>query len=177
MHLSELQARYRSLKRDCDSMESILSKTPMTRSAEGVLITDLAPAAKRLHVRQQTGHGILLMIALALNAILQTHKPSNSDLSLLASEADNLVDQVIDLATQAMQYRPLAASATPICLIAAWAVTDDVFKQERLQGLLDEYQQDFASVRWRDQASGLKARLRGFTQASPNSESKLCILT
>lgn len=160
MDLDEVQSKYDHVRNDSSKLEAILSKAPMTRSPEGILITNLATPAKRLHVRQQTGHGILVMIALAFNSILQTHNSSASDRATLAFEADNLVDQALTLAKQAMQYRPLAASATPMCLIVAWAVTDDAAKQERLEELLDEYQKDFASVRWRDEAVKVRARLR-----------------
>lgn len=159
MDLAEVQCKYDHVRNNCAKLEAILSKAPISRSQEGILITNLPPTAKRLHVRQQTGHGILLMIALALNKILQTQNSSASDRSTLSLEADNLVDQVLTLAEQAMQYRPLAASATPLCLIVAWAVTDNALKQERLQELLDEYEKDFASVRWRDQAVKVKERL------------------
>lgn len=161
MDFAEVKSTYDHVRDDCSKLEALLSKAPMTRSPKGVLITDLAAEAKRLHVRQQTGHGILLMIALALNITLQTHNPSASDEATMTFEADNLVDQALTLAEQAMQYRPLAASATPLCLIVAWAVTQDVVKRERLQELLDEYEKDFASVRWRDQAVKVKERLRG----------------
>lgn len=100
------------------------------------------------------------MIALALNVTLQKHKPPSADLAQLAVEADELIDQAINLAENAMQYRPLAASATPVCLMVAWAVTDDLSKQKRLEELLDEYQQDFTSVKWREQAVKVKTRLR-----------------
>lgn len=160
MDLAEAQSRYDHVRNDCAKLQAILSKTPMTRSPEGILVTNLAPAAKRLHVRQQTGHGILLMIALALNGCLQTHHSYATDETTLASEADGLVDQVITLAEQAMQYRPLAASATPVCLMVAWAVTDDPGKQDRLQELLDEYEKDFSSASWRNQAVKVRARLR-----------------
>lgn len=177
MQVDEVQSRYQSIRSECNEMESILSKTPMSRAAEGILITNLDPTAKRLHVRQQTGHGILIMISLALNAILQTCKPPDSDSELLAFEADRLIDQAINLAEQAMQYRPLAASATPMCLIVAWAVADDAFKQERLQELLEEYQQDFASVRWRDQAVKVKTRLRGHPHGTANSDPISIVIT
>lgn len=160
MDFAEVRSTYDHVRNDSSKLEAILSKAPMTRSPEGILITNLALPAKRLHVRQQTGHGILVMIALAFNSILQTHSSSASDRATLAFEAGNLVGQALTLAEQAMQYRPLAASATPLCLIVAWAVTDDVVNKERLEELLDEYQKDFASVRWRDQAVKVRARLR-----------------
>lgn len=160
MDLAEVQSRYDHVRNDCAKLQAILSKAPMTRSPEGIIVTNLAPAAKRLHVRQQTGHGILLTIALALNGSLQTHNTFATNGTTLAFEADSLVDQVLILAEQAMQYRPLAASATPSCLMVAWAVTDDPVKQNRLQELLDEYEKDFASARWRDQAVKIRAKLR-----------------
>lgn len=161
VQIAEVQSVYQSTRDECDKMESILSQIPMIRNAGGILITDMVLAAKRIHVRQQTGHGILLMIALTLNGILQTHKSCDSEGARLDLEADKMVDQVIGLAEQAMQYRPLAASATPMCLIVAWAVTNDALKQEKLQRLLDAYQEDFTSVRWQEQAIRVKARLRG----------------
>ncbi|KAJ4395883.1 hypothetical protein N0V93_000098 [Gnomoniopsis smithogilvyi] len=177
MQFDEVQSRYQSIRNDCDVLEALLSQTPMTRAAGGILTSDLAPPAKRLHVRQQTGHGILIMIALALNAVLYTHKPLGVDLALLAVEADELIDQAINLAEKAMQYRPLAASATPMCLVVAWAVTDDVLKQERLQQLLDEYQQDFASVRWREQAFKMKTRLRGIARGVAEPDPIAIVIT
>lgn len=177
MNIVEIQFIYQAIRGDCEKMEHVLSQIPMNRSAEGVLITDLDPVAKRLHVRQQTGYGILLMISLVLNVVLQTHKSSENDWLLLVLEADVLIDQVINLAEQAMQYRPLAASATPICLIVAWGVTDDVLKRQRLQELLDEYQNDFTSVRWQEQAIRVKTRLRTVSPGTLRAEPISIIIT
>lgn len=158
-HLDEIQSMYYALREECMKMEAILSQTPMTRSKEGILVACLPPPARRIHVRQQTSHGILLMITLAFKAILCAYEPPGVDCAAMGLEADILVQHVITLAEQAMQYRPLAASATPLCLMVAWAVTEDMLTRLRLERLLEEYQTDFPSARWQDQAQKVKAAL------------------
>jgi hypothetical protein len=91
-----------------------------------------------------------------LNGILCVYEPLNLS---LAEESATFVDEVINLAENASQYRPLGSSSMPLCLVAALAATDDVMKQERLDKLLAEYQTDFASARWLDMAFLLRAKM------------------
>lgn len=159
-HLIEIRSIYQVVREECGDLEAILSQTPMTQAKEGRLITSLPPPARRLHLCQQTDHGILLMIAIALNATLRVHNFPCGSHPAMELESDTFVDHVITLAEQAMQYRPLAAGALPLSIMMAWAVgTDNALKQYRLEQLLNEYQTDFASVNWHEQAARVRARL------------------
>jgi hypothetical protein len=142
---------YGVLRVDCAKIAGLLAAVPPTTTA------NLLPLpARRLQVRQQTSYGILLLLAIMGNGALRADDPTDS---ALEDEADLYVDEAITLAQQAAQYRPLGSSAMPLCLIAAWSVTDDVAKQAQLGELIAEYQSDFDSTNWLDLAVSVKPRL------------------
>jgi len=107
----------------------------------GMSPSELTLAQRRIHVRRQTGYGTLLVLGMMANAALSAF--GIGDPHTLELERASLVDEVVELAQQAAQYRPLGSSATPGFITAARTMTNDAAKLERLHELLQAYQSDF----------------------------------
>lgn len=141
-------------------MAAILAQIPVVAGGDGRLTTPLPTRNRRLHVRWQTGYGILLFMAIVLNAMLRAYQGGASSPSL-ADESADFIANVLTLAEQALQYRPLGSSATPVYLVAAYAALEGgESESELVEALLAEYQSDFKSARWLDMARMFRARLR-----------------
>lgn len=158
-HLPEIETTYQRICGDCATMAAILATIPVVPAADGRLSTPLPLRARRLHVRWQTGYGILLSIAILLNRLLSIYRgPDSPDVSSLRDDRPGFVDGVILLAEQASQYRPLGSSATSLFLLAAYAVLEEGQddKRDRIEALLMEYQSDFGLRCGFDLANGLR---------------------
>lgn len=114
-------------------MRALLDEVSAT--AEHTLI------ARRIHARRQTSYGTLLLLGLMANWTLSAF--GIGDPHALEAEKIALVDEVMELAQQASQYRPLAASAMPRFIMAAKTMTDDAARLARLEELLTLYRSDF----------------------------------
>jgi hypothetical protein len=140
-------------------MAAILAQIPVVAGGDGLLTTPLPTRTRRLHVRWQTGYGILLFMAIVLNTMLRIYQGVASSPSL-ADESADFIASVLTLAEQAMQYRPLGSSATPVYLVAAYAaLKGGESESDRVEALLAEYQSDFRSARWLNMARIFRARL------------------
>lgn len=140
-------------------MAAILVQIPVVVAADGLLTTPLPTRTRRLHVRWQTGYGILLFMGIVLNALLRAYQGAASSPSL-ADDSAGFVANVLMLAEQALQYRPLGSSATPIYLVAAYAALESGGSEsERVEALLAEYQSDFEIARWLDMAQSFRTQL------------------
>ncbi len=103
----------------------------------------------------RVAYGILLALASTLNGILRAFEPDDMG---LVGESTGFSTDIITLAAQASQHRPLGASYIPPCLVAAWAATADPSKQAEVEKMIAEYQTDFVQARWMDSAVWLKNR-------------------
>lgn len=155
LKLPEIHSAYQVMRADCGKMKQAVSAV-FPVGLEGLPTTSLPLPLRRLHVRYQTGYGILLMLAITLNATLLTCNPYDQN---LVEESDTFVDEVIALAQQASQYRPLGSSATPLYLVAALVVLDGGPKQIEIEKLLAEYESDFESAIWLQMAHKFKVGL------------------
>ncbi|KAF1808733.1 hypothetical protein P152DRAFT_443078 [Eremomyces bilateralis CBS 781.70] len=107
--------------------------------------------------RFQAFHSVLLAYAVILNNILRRcFEPYNL---ILAAEGEALVGDIIALAEDGAQYRPLGSSGMPISLMAAWALAKGTDRQTRLEELLTEYKSDFPAASWRQVSQYLERRM------------------
>ena len=148
-HLPEIRATYGVIQSDCAKMAALLAIGPSDQQ--------LSASLQRTRVRQQAAYGILLLLAIMANSALLAYDPQSSTLPL---EMEKYVSDVITLARQGLQYRPLGSSSMPVYMVAAWAVTDDAATQNQLEELIVQYQSDFTSVNWLEIALSLKPRRR-----------------
>ena len=111
-----------------------------------VAVPEPSLLARRIHARRQTGYGTLLLLGLMANWALSTFGMGDPrDLEL---EKVMMIDEIVELAQEASQYRPLAASAMPGFVMAAKTMTDDAVKLARMEELLALYRSDFPSSNW-----------------------------
>ena len=143
---------------DSQKLRRRLAKTTELTSP-GVIGTLSSPThTMRLHTRYQAAYGILLTLAIIANSILRAFDPY--DISLV-EESATFFNEIMALAEHASQYRPLGASYIPMCLIAAWAATNDTSRRAEVEKMLAEYQTDMAGARWMDGAIWLENRFEG----------------
>ncbi|KAK1759946.1 hypothetical protein QBC47DRAFT_438281 [Echria macrotheca] len=128
-----------AIKSTYDILQTDLAKMKMLLS--GVSGSNIPAAASWTRARRQTGYGTLLLLGLMANWALTAFRVG--DVSALMAERVSLVDEVMELAQRAVEYRPLAASAMPGFIMAAKVMTDDAVRLARLDELLALYQSDF----------------------------------
>ncbi|KAM0264950.1 hypothetical protein ACHAQJ_000466 [Trichoderma viride] len=95
----------------------------------------------KTRLQYQVLMGLLLGCALLFNGYLRA---SGADDGYMVDEANTMANDAITLAHNASPYRPLGASFIPLCLIPAWAATDDIGIQQRVIEALKIYQDDFS---------------------------------
>lgn len=160
LHLLEIHSTYQRVYADCAKMKAILAQIPVVLMPDGRLTTPLPARNRALHVAWQTGYGILLFMVIVLNAVQRAYG-GVVDVESLETQSAGFVADVLALSEQAMQYRPLGASATPVYLVAAYAVLGGKEPESaKVEAILAEYQTDFNASRWIDIARSLRARLR-----------------
>lgn len=150
LHLSQLQSHYVQVLKDLEKTRhriseavTALSTAPRPRATKSVLNV-------KLHILNQICHGLLLTIALVLNAILMVV----DDVPLvLGLESLDLQREVLNLAEEASQYRPLGASYMPLCLMVVWASTSDTSLRNDAETALRYWQSDFPAA---DYMGGVK---------------------
>ncbi|KAK4224476.1 hypothetical protein QBC38DRAFT_485370 [Podospora fimiseda] len=120
---------------DLANMKALLS------GMSNMAASELTLAQRRIHVRRQTGYGTLLLLGMMANWALRAFVIG--DMHTLELEIAMIVDEVVELAEQAIQYRPLGSSAMPGFINAAKAMTTNMTKLDRLEELLQSYQSDF----------------------------------
>jgi hypothetical protein len=124
----------------------------------------------KIRLQYQVSFGLLLACALMYNGYLCAF---GADDGHMVEEAKTMANDAIKLAHNASQYRPLGASFIPLCLIPAWAATDDIEIQQRVIEALKIYQDDFAPATgrsWYIMAYWLRGemdRIRSGLGASP----------
>lgn len=100
-------------------------------------------ATTKIRIQYQVSYGLLLGCALMFNGYLRAF---GADDGSMVEESDMMANEAIKLAHAASQYRPLGASFIPLCLIPAWAASDDVAIQRRVIEALEIYQDDFSPL-------------------------------
>lgn len=151
-----LRFAYEKIKADTARMGAVLDRLNPS-AAESKLPTNRLPLrVRKLHVRYQNSHAILLHIALTL------HRGLDREGALGDSKTEDLdffVQESIKVTEQAMQYRPLGSSSVPFCLAIAYAVTEDESLLRKMESLLSVWESDFEVTRWVDCAIQTKSRM------------------
>jgi hypothetical protein len=111
-----------------------------------------------LHVRYLSSYATLLCIASLLNAKLEVHGSSRHS---TVEDSAFFVNEAIWVAERSLQYRPLGSSSVPLCLIAAYATTDEEQKREKTEALLKAWHKDFEATRWLELADRLRGSMSG----------------
>lgn len=136
----DVQGNLPAIRSTRSTIRSDLAKVKALLSAVSALEPTLA--ARRIHARRQTAYGTLLLLGLMANWALSMFGVGD-DPRALELEKAALIDELVELAQQASQYRPLAASAMSGFVVAAKAMTDDEVRLARLEEVLVLYRGDF----------------------------------
>jgi len=97
--------------------------------------------------------GLVGSIVLNMGSVLRIFSPDDVTLS---AESAKVSSELMLLAENAMQYRPLGSSYIPFCLVSAWAAADGRTEQAEVERMLEEWQSDFQETRWINIAKWLK---------------------
>ncbi|KAF8848255.1 hypothetical protein BDZ45DRAFT_810934 [Acephala macrosclerotiorum] len=124
-------------------------------------ISEKGEPLRNTHARYQTVYSILLAYSIVMNTILRSFGAGNI---ILAQELAAMVDEMIAIAEDASQYRPLGASGVPLFLVTALVATNDKFKRVKIEEILADYQTDFAIASWMEIALWLDAKLHNYSQ-------------
>lgn len=121
-------------------------------------LTSFSSATVLAHSRLQAAYTVTATMAVLLNSILRIFDPCSTT---LANEATVLCDDITAQAELASCYRPLGAGYMPLCLVVAWAASNDLLQMTRIEAILAEYQSDFADVPWMSRAIWLSSTFDG----------------
>ncbi|KAJ5214764.1 hypothetical protein N7449_001933 [Penicillium cf. viridicatum] len=149
-HLAEIVKMYMQLRLDAQQI-----KQHLDQCAEAALGSFSSSEVAR-HCRIQAAYAIISTLAVLLNSLLRVFDPWNAS---LAREAVFLCDQITIQAELASCYRPVGAGYIPLCLVVAWAASDNLVQLARIEAILSEYQSDFADVPWMSRAIWLASML------------------
>ncbi|KAL4967582.1 Zn(II)2Cys6 transcription factor domain-containing protein [Aspergillus stella-maris] len=118
-----------------------------------------------LHAHIQRLYGLCIIIALYMNYALVAMKTDDPE---LVTDANYLAIEMINIAENALQYRPFGGSYVTMGLVAALMVTDDPKLQALLKGWLEDYREDFDMPYLdTDQVTHSFSRLDPFRDDSP----------
>ncbi|CAI7643341.1 unnamed protein product [Penicillium glandicola] len=175
-HLPEIAKTYMQLRLDAQQIKQYLDQYA------GAIPVSFSSSEVVRHSRIQAAYTMLSTLAVLLNSLLRVFDPWNAS---LVSEAVFLCDEIATQAELASCYRPVGAGYIPLCLVVAWAASDNLVQLARIERILSEYQSDFADVPWMSRAVWLASTLdshrirvisgRGAKNASVRPES-CCIL-
>ncbi|KAJ5786979.1 hypothetical protein N7457_001969 [Penicillium paradoxum] len=88
--------------------------------------------------------------------LLRIFDPGNG---ALMSEAVFFCDEITMQAELASSYRPVGSAYVPLCLVVAWAASENLVQSARIEAILGEYQTDFADIPWISRAIWLASTL------------------
>lgn len=139
---------YARVCKDRTKLAAYLATVPLVCTPDGDLHAPLPLAMRHIHLRWQTAYGILTLVAMRLNGVLQMSLLAVChglwDTADLHDDVLVFVDDILGLAAQAKQYRPLGSSAVPLFLLAASAALGpgEPARRQQIRGLLAVYRPD-----------------------------------
>lgn len=145
-HLAEMKSIYKLIKEELAQVRMFL-----------ISIVEQDKIDRTLHCQYQMVYGIQLSFAMVLNVLLRSFGIGN--LVGMLDECSVLVNESITIAEDARQYRPLGSSGIPTTLVCAWAATVDMVQRQRLEELMDEYQEDSKTANWKNIAVWIYKKL------------------
>ncbi|KAH8654422.1 hypothetical protein BGZ60DRAFT_418471 [Tricladium varicosporioides] len=145
LHLLEIETLHQTIQNDLPQTRLIISKL----SEQGMVT---------MHARYQALHGILLGSSIILSTIMYYF--GNGDINTVA-DTEALIDELIAIAEDGLQYRPLGSSSVPLILTVGWVASREVSRRAKIEGLIAEYQKDFAISRWMEVAGWFEQELNG----------------
>jgi hypothetical protein len=152
-HLLDIQSAYEELRADVPRLRQLLAQYAEPATVPFPLM--------KLQSDLRATYAVLLALVTALNGLLRAFTLDLSDITILAADSADFITEILALAAQVSQYRPLGASYMPVCLIATWPVAGDEATRAEIKKLLEDYEADFEQARWLTRAVALKDWLDG----------------
>lgn len=133
----ELRDETRSLYETCKVVVEELRKEWVAVEQPSAYATILAV---HQHANCQRMYGLGLLFAIIINCVLSAF--DSLDDSLLV-ESTYYAMEILGLAGEAARYRPIGANYMTVCLMAAWAGTNDKELRSLIEMALKDYERDF----------------------------------
>jgi hypothetical protein len=125
----------------------------------------------RLHAHYQRMYGLGLVIVIILNCVLSALDTEDDDLIV---ESTFYATEILGLAADANRYRPLGAGYITLCLMAAWAGTNDELLRMSIGIAMKDYQDDFyKDTPIKDMDAELDSLTRRIRLLTPESHSNI----
>ncbi|RMJ18613.1 hypothetical protein CDV36_001693 [Fusarium kuroshium] len=139
MHRTEIICAYHRLRLDMEKMSQIVQAVSLPPGSSPTVMQ------LRLSRSYYSAYSVLLCIIIIINHLMQAFDPYSLS---LVSEGALFCSEVITMAHNISQYRPLGASHVPLTLAIAWAATDEPVMKGQLEALLSAYQEDWTVTKW-----------------------------
>lgn len=131
----EIGRLYLQLQRDAQKIKPVLDQYAT------FIPTFFSSPDVAAHCRIQAIYTMVSTLALLLNSLLRLFHQSNPSLE---TENAFFCDGIMTQAVLASCYRPVGSAYMPLCLIVAWACTNNPARLAQIECVLAEYQSDFA---------------------------------
>ncbi|KAF4467184.1 hypothetical protein FALBO_5967 [Fusarium albosuccineum] len=138
-HRMDITCAYHRLRLDMDKMSHIVKAVSWPPGSSPTLMQ------LRLSRSYYSAYSVLLSIFSIIGQLMQAFDPYNLS---LVGEGALCCTEVVTMAQNISQYRPLGASHVPMTLSIAWASTEEPVMKAQLEMLLSEYQQDWMVTKW-----------------------------
>ncbi|KAK2760762.1 hypothetical protein FQN54_001998 [Arachnomyces sp. PD_36] len=97
--------------------------------------------ALRLHSHYQRMYALGLLVGIIINCVLSAFDTDNCETLMI--DSTYYAAEILALAPEATRYRPIGASYMALCLMGAWAGTDDGDLRTLIEIALNDYRSDF----------------------------------
>jgi hypothetical protein len=134
--LEETRANYQQMMGVLEEFRS--RKVQMQKTIAAGTVT--GPYGRVMDAHYQRSYALGLSVSLIINFVAYAIEPDNSDLPL---QAEHFINEIISLSDGAEKFRPLGASYMLLCLMLAWAGTEDHSTKHSIEIELEKYIQDF----------------------------------
>ncbi|KAF4960617.1 hypothetical protein FSARC_10431 [Fusarium sarcochroum] len=139
LHRMEITCAYHRLCRDLRKLSEIVRAVTFP--------PDYSPTPLELRLSRSyySAYSVMLTVLVIIGQLMQAFDPYNL---ALVGEAALCSSEIVWMARSISHYRPLGASHVPLTLAIAWAATEEPGLKAQLEGLLEEYQQDWTVTQW-----------------------------
>lgn len=175
IHHHEIAATYQRLRDDAHKMIRHLLQWRAdvdVSSSSGAIIE---------YAHYQAACCLIISLSLILNCLLRAFDTTDF---VLCKEASDFCDEIVTIAELVSCHRPVGSGYAAMCLVVAWASTDDPEQLAHIETIRAEYQLDYIGFNWSGSATWLRfvfdtlrqRVLRGDSQTSFNTGNEACAI-
>lgn len=147
-HQLDLVDAYHRVRIDRTKLANLLASLPVAPTPDGRGVSPVSEALRRIQLRWQTAFATLTLVAMRIGSVLSAAVPGPESMDAFAlldlpGDFHAYNDDIVDVASQALQYYPLGSSFMPLCLMAAYSALSftgsDMNQHTRILHLFSEY--------------------------------------